>query len=69
MSLVIFALTMNLMITYSFNVFFAKSIWFYMGKCPDQFYQWQSMEDVIQFALTLDKPNRTALLIVASAVI
>lgn len=40
-----------------------------MGKCQDQFYQWHSMKDVIQFALTLNKTNRTALLIVASAVI
>lgn len=52
-----------------FQCHFARTIWFYMGRCQHFRHHWHTMEDLIQFALTLDKPNRYAFLIVASAVI
>lgn len=52
-----------------FQCYFAKSIWFYMGNCQDISRQWCSMDDVIHYALTLNKTSRTAFLIVVSAVI
>lgn len=51
-----------------FHCFFAKHVWFHMGQCQQHFLSWHSMEDVIQFALTLPKHKRQAFLIVISAV-
>lgn len=52
-----------------FQCYFAKCIWFYMGNCQDIMLNFQSMDDVVSFALTLDKHKRTAFLIVVSVVI
>lgn len=40
-----------------------------MGRYQQTRHYWHTMEDLIQFALTLDKPTRYAFLIVASVVI
>lgn len=40
-----------------------------MGKCQDFRHRWTSMDDVIQFALNMDKKSRTAFLIVIGTVI
>ena len=40
-----------------------------MGECQTHMGHWNCMDDVIQFALSLPKTNRTALLLVVSAII
>lgn len=53
----------------SFGCFFAKQVWFWMGKCQKFFINWHSINDALDFALTLFKTKRTAFLLVVSVVI
>ena len=52
-----------------FHCYFANHIWFHMGLCQDISQSWQSLDDVVSFALTLSKIRKTAFLIVVSAVL
>lgn len=52
-----------------FHCYFAKHVWFHLGKCQDIMSQWSSFSDVVQFAYSLPKPARIAFLIVVSAAI
>ena len=45
----------------------AQHLWFWMGKSQDQFYTWNSVADIITFALSLPKHSQTAFLIMFSA--
>lgn len=49
---------------------YSKTVWFWMGQCQDFFTGWHSMSesDIVTFALTLKAENRSAFLIVVSAV-
>lgn len=45
-----------------------KQVWFWMGKSQHYFTQWVTMEDVIEFALTLSKYEKQAFIMVFSAI-
>lgn len=49
--------------------FYAQQIWQWMGDCFHYYQNWRSIADVIHFVMSLPKMKRTALLIVACAVI
>lgn len=46
---------------------FARQVWFWMGQCHQHFFKWSSMEDIITFAVSLPKYDKTAFLMVLSA--
>jgi hypothetical protein len=47
----------------------AKQIWFWMGRCQDYFYHWKTCLNIFDFAGSLDKDNRIALLVVFSVLV
>lgn len=59
---------MRMQITF-FQCYFARHVWFHMGQWQQYMAQWNSITDVIHFALALPKITRTAFLIVVSTTI
>jgi hypothetical protein len=45
----------------------ARQVWFWMGKCNQYFTEWSSMDDIISFVVALPKHDKTAFLMVLSA--
>lgn len=52
-----------------FKCHYAQKIWGWVGGCQSLCNQWNSIADVIQFAVTLPKTQKTAFLIMVCAVV
>ncbi|KAJ4804331.1 RNA-directed DNA polymerase (reverse transcriptase)-related family protein [Rhynchospora pubera] len=44
-----------------------KTVWFWLGNCQNEFYKWQSLPDIVNFAARLRKKNKHAFLTCFSA--
>lgn len=51
------------------DCYFARHIWFHLGKCQQLIQHWHYLDDLVMYALSLNKTSRTAFLMVVSATI